>query len=33
MMVDDSENFKINGSGGYLGGGSSQTLGAFALAE
>jgi hypothetical protein len=33
MIVDDSENFKINGSGGYLGGGSSQTLGAFALAE
>ncbi len=33
MMVDDSENFKINGSGGYLGGGSSQTLGSFALAE
>jgi Flp pilus assembly protein TadG len=33
MIVDDSENFEINGSGGYLGGGSSQTLGAFALAE
>lgn len=33
MIVDDSENFKINGSGGYLGGGASQTLGAFALAE
>jgi Putative Flp pilus-assembly TadE/G-like len=33
MIVDDSENFEINGSGGYLGGGSGQTLGAFALAE
>jgi hypothetical protein len=33
MIVNDSETFEINGSGGYLGGGSSQVLGAFALAE
>jgi len=33
MIVDDSENFKINGSGGLLGGGASQTLGTFALSE
>jgi Flp pilus assembly protein TadG len=33
MIVDDSENFVVNGSGGYLGGGVGQMLGAFALAE
>ena len=33
MIVDDSENFKINSSGGYLGGSPSQTLGSFGLAE
>jgi Flp pilus assembly protein TadG len=33
LMVDDSENFKIDGSGGYLGGSAGQTLGTFALAE
>lgn len=33
MMVNSGENFVINGSGGYLGGGASKTLGAFALAE
>jgi len=33
LMVDSSENFVINGSGGYLGGGSGHTLGTFALAE
>lgn len=33
MIVDDSEDFKINGSGGYLGGASSKTLGTFALSE
>jgi Flp pilus assembly protein TadG len=34
MIVDDSEDFVINGSGNYLGtGSSSPTLGSFALAE
>jgi Flp pilus assembly protein TadG len=33
MIVDDSEDFKINGSGGFLGGAAGQTLGSFALAE
>lgn len=33
MIVDDSEDFKINGSGGYLGGAPSKTLGTFALSE
>ncbi|HUB18635.1 MAG TPA: Tad domain-containing protein [Acidobacteriaceae bacterium] len=33
LMVNSGENFVINGSGGYLGGTSSQTLGTFALAE
>jgi hypothetical protein len=32
IIVNSSENFVINGSGGYLGG-SSQTLGTFAVAE
>jgi Flp pilus assembly protein TadG len=32
MIVNDSETFLLNGSGGYLGGGG-QTLGKFALAE
>jgi hypothetical protein len=33
LMVDSCETFVINGSGGYLGGGTTQTLGAFALSE
>lgn len=33
LMVDSSENFVINGSGGYLGGSPSKILGAFALSE
>lgn len=33
MIVDDNENFKINGSGGYLGGSPTKILGAFGLAE
>jgi Flp pilus assembly protein TadG len=33
IIVDSSVTFVINGSGGYLGGGRSQTLGAFALSE
>jgi hypothetical protein len=33
MIVDDSENFKINGSGGYLGGSPGKVLGTFGLAE
>jgi Flp pilus assembly protein TadG len=33
MIVDDNETFKINGSGGFLGGSPTQTLGAFALSE
>jgi len=33
LMLDSNEDFVINGSGGYLGGGSGQTLGTFALAE
>lgn len=33
MMVNSGGTFVINGSGGYLGGGSSVTLGSFALAE
>ena len=33
LMVDSSENFVINSSGGYLGGSPSKILGAFALSE
>jgi Flp pilus assembly protein TadG len=33
MIVDDNETFKINGSGGYLGGSPSKILGSFALSE
>lgn len=33
LMVNSGETFVINGSGGYLGGGSGKTLGSFALAE
>ena len=33
LMVDSSENFQINSSGGYLGGSPSKILGAFALSE